>query len=522
MGGFFGVVSTGNCVKDLFYGTDYHSHLGNQRGGLLVYDKEKGFTRYIHDIRNSQFRSKFQYDVESLKGNMGIGSISDTGDQPLMAFSHVGTFGIVMVGAVTNIEQLERSAFRSIRTHFSEMTGENVNPAEMVASLISMSGSYADGFRQVQEKVQGSCSILLLTKEGIYAVRDRYGRTPVVIGSKTEVVDEVETWTTDDGVRCERVVKKEEKSYAVTFETCAFNNLEYKIEQWLGPGEAVLMTPDGVQQVLPPLENSLHFCTFMWVYYGYPASSYENVNVEAVRYECGAALARRDAGNYDFDAVAGVPDSGTAHALGYASESHLPYKRSFVKYTPTWPRSFIPPDQSDRAMVAKMKLISIPHFIKDKKLLFCEDSIVRGTQLGNTFMRLRQGDISVKEVHIRSACPPILFNCPYLNFSRAKSLMELAARRAIADLEDGNYNAHLDEYMDETSERYKKMVEWICKDLKLDSLKYQKLDDLLEAVMIVARESGNTELTKECLCTYCWNGRDSVVNDRKLKNAESR
>ncbi|MBR6076244.1 MAG: hypothetical protein IKP87_13145, partial [Victivallales bacterium] len=356
-------------------------------------------------------------------------------------------------------------------------------------------------------------SMLVLTKDGIYAARDRYGRTPLVIGSKIEKVKETEVCTDDNGVHCEREVEKEKKSYAATFETCAFHNLEYKIDRWLGPGEVVLITPDGVKDVLPPT-GPMHFCTFMWVYYGFPASSYEGVNVEAVRYECGAALARQDEGDRQFDAVAGVPDSGTAHALGYAQEAALPYKRSFVKYTPTWPRSFIPPDQSDRAKVAKMKLISIPHFIKDKKLLFCEDSIVRGTQLGNTFMRLRQEDISVKEVHVRSACPPILFNCPYLNFSRAKSLMELAARRAIEALE-GDCNAHLDEYMDETSERYKKMVEWICKDLKLDSLKYQKLEDLLDAVLAVAKESGNTELTRECLCTYCWIGKDSIGDQKK-------
>ncbi|MBO7090216.1 MAG: amidophosphoribosyltransferase [Victivallales bacterium] len=514
MGGFFGVVSSGRCVEDLFYGTDYHSHLGNQRGGLLVHDDEKGFTRYIHDIRNSPFRSKFQYDLEHLPGNKGIGSISDTGDQPLMTFSHLGTFGIVMVGVVTNMEPLGKSAFRSQRTHFSEMTGDNVNPTEMVASLISMSGSYEEGFRGVQDKVQGSCSMLILTKDGIYAARDRYGRTPIAIGSKVERVKETEIWTTDDGVRCEREVEKEKKSYAATFETCAFANLEYKIDRWLGPGEVVLLTKDGVKNVLPPT-GPMHFCTFMWVYYGFPASSYEGVNVEAVRYECGANLARQDGVDRHFDAVAGVPDSGTAHALGYAQEAALPYKRSFVKYTPTWPRSFIPPDQSERAMVAKMKLISIPHFIKDKKLLFCEDSNVRGTQLGNTFMRLRQEDISVKEVHVRSACPPILFNCPYLNFSRAKSLMELAARKAIYALEGGDINAHLDEYMDDTSERYKKMVEWICNDLKLDSLKYQKLDDLLDAVMTVAKESGNTELTRDCLCTYCWIGRDSIGEQKK-------
>lgn len=504
MGGFFGVASTGLCNADLFYGTDYHSHLGNQRGGLLVHG-EKGFIRYIHDIRNAQFRSKFQFDVDELIGNIGIGSISDTGDQPLIVFSHMGTFGIVMVGAVTNLDKLEKSAFRSTRTHFAEMTGDGVNPTEMVASLISMSANYAEGFRLVQERVQGSCSLLLLTREGIYAARDRYGRTPLVIGEKHGMEIRTESWTSEDGFRHERDVQVEKHSYAATFESCAFNNLDYKITKWLGPGEVVKLTPNGIEQVLPPT-GPLKICSFLWVYYGYPATSYENVNVEAVRYACGAALARRDVG-MELDAVAGIPDSGTAHALGYAMESQLPYKRSFVKYTPTWSRSFIPQDRTTRSMVAKMKLISIPYFIKGKRLLFCEDSIVRGTQLGNTFMRLRQPDYSVEELHVRSACPPILFNCPYLNFTRTKELMEFVARRAIASLEGGDCEANLEEYLDENSERYARMVEWICQELKLDSLKYQKLDDLLDAILTVARSSGNNDLQRECLCTYCWNGK---------------
>jgi len=467
MGGFFGVVSAGSCVQDLFFGTDYHSHLGNQRGGMMVWG-EKGYKRFIHDISNAQFRSKFQVDVDELKGGRGIGSISDTGDQPLIVSSHLGTFGITTVGVINNLGELSRNAFRSTRAHFAEMMGDGVNPTEMVASLISLEANYADGIRSAQDKIQGSCSMLLLAKEGIYAARDRYGRTPVIIGQKS------------DG------------SLAATFETCALDNLGYKVVRWLGPGEAVLLHErNGIQQILPP-RKTMKMCAFLWIYYGFPASCYEDINVEDVRYRCGMALARRD-GQLEVDAVVGVPDSGTAHALGYAHASGLPYKRSFAKYTPTWPRSFIPSDQPTRELVAQMKLIAIERFIRGQKLLFCEDSIVRGTQLRDTFKRLPE--LGAKEIHVRSACPPILFNCKYLNFSRSRALLELAARRAIQRLE-GDCEANLDQYTNCDTEKYAAMIEGIRDDLGLTSLKYQRLDDMIAAI----------GLPKECLCTYCWDG----------------
>lgn len=467
MGGFFGVVSAGSCVQDLFFGTDYHSHLGNQRGGMMVWG-EKGFKRFIHDISNAQFRSKFQVDVDELKGSRGIGCISDTGDQPLIVSSHLGTFGITTVGVINNLGELSRNAFRSTRAHFAEILGEGVNPTEMVASLISLEANFADGIRSAQDKIQGSCSMLLLAKEGVYAARDRYGRTPVIIGQKS------------DG------------SLAATFETCALDNLGFKVVRRLGPGEAVLLHErNGIQQILPP-RKTMRMCAFLWIYYGFPASCYEGINVEDVRYRCGMALAERD-GKLDVDAVVGVPDSGTAHALGYSHASGLPYKRSFAKYTPTWPRSFIPSDQPTRELVAQMKLIAIEHFIRDQKLLFCEDSIVRGTQLRDTFKRLPE--LGAKEIHVRSACPPILFNCKYLNFSRSRALLELAARRAIQRLE-GDCEANLDQYTDCTTEKYAAMVDHIREDLGLTSLKYQRLDDMIAAIGI----------PKECLCTYCWDG----------------
>lgn len=473
MGGFFGVVTADDCVTDLFFGTDYHSHLGNQRGGMLVWGKN-GLQRSIHDITNAQFRSKFQYDVERLNGPAGIGSISDTGDQPLIVFSHLGTYGITTVGAVTNLADLSRNAFRSTRTHFSEMTGEGINPTEMVASLISLGGSFAEGIKLVQDKVQGSCSMLLLVKDGVYAVRDRLGRTPVVIGEK-------------DG------------SYAATFETCALYNLGYRVKYWLGPGEAVLMTRDGLTQILPPRER-LQICSFLWVYYGFPASDYEGINVENARYRCGAKLAEND--DVVVDAVAGVPDSGTAHALGYANAScqpgrtPVPYKRAFVKYTPTWPRSFIPSDQGTRDQIAKMKLLPIEDMIRDQRLLFCEDSIVRGTQLRDTFKILKQ-DLGAREIHVRSASPPIMFNCKFLNFSRAHSDMDLATRKAIFALE-GDCNCRLSEYCNDSSPCYQRMVEQIRSTLNLTSLKYQTLDDLIAAI----------GLPREKLCTYCWDGKE--------------
>ncbi len=464
MGGFFGVASKEDCVTDLFYGTDYHCHLGTMRGGLVVKD-DSGLSRYIHDITNSQFRSKFESDVAVMEGNSGIGVISDFDDQPLIIGSHLGIYAIVTVGVVQNWKALAKQAFKDKSAHFSEMSGCEINPTELVASLINQADSFTEGLHAAQEAIEGSCSILLLTEEGIYAARDLVGRTPIVIGKK-------------DG------------AYAATLETCAFPNLGYKVEKILGPGEIVRMTADGVEQMKAP-GDTMQICTFLWVYYGYPASDYEGINTEIVRNQCGAALARAD--DVEVDMVAGVPDSGTAHAVGYAHEAGVPYRRPFVKYTPTWPRSFMPQDQRTRDLVAKMKLIAIDGLIDGQRMLFCEDSIVRGTQLQDNVERLFES--GAKEVHMRPACPPLVFGCKFLNFSRSRSELDLAARRAIEEFE-GPDATNLAEYSDPDSEKFAAMVEWIRKELNLTSLRYQRLDDLVEAV----------GLPKEKLCTYCWDG----------------
>jgi len=464
MGGFFGVASKEDCVTDLFYGTDYHCHLGTMRGGLVVRN-DSGLSRYIHDITNSQFRSKFESDVAVMNGNSGIGVISDFDDQPLIIGSHLGIYAIVTVGVVRNWKALAKQAFKDKSSHFSEMSGSEINPTELAASLINQADSFADGLRAAQEAIEGSCSILLLTDEGIYAARDLLGRTPIIIGKK-------------DG------------AYAATLETCAFPNLGYKTEKLLGPGEIVRMTADGVEQMKPPGER-MQICTFLWVYYGYPASDYEGINTEVVRNRCGAAMARAD--DVEVDMVAGVPDSGTAHAVGYAHEAGVPYRRPFVKYTPTWPRSFMPQDQSIRDLVAKMKLIAIDDLIEGQRLLFCEDSIVRGTQLKDNVERLYE--IGAREVHMRPACPPLVFGCKFLNFSRSRSELDLAARQAIKELE-GSDDKDLAAYSDPDSDKYAAMVEWVRKRLNLTSLRYQRLDDLVEAV----------GLPKEKLCTFCWDG----------------
>ncbi|MDY6914402.1 MAG: amidophosphoribosyltransferase [Planctomycetota bacterium] len=464
MGGFFGVASKDNCIKDLFYGTDYHSHLGTKRGGLAVLNNS-GFTRFIHDISNAQFRSKFEDDLPRMHGTRGIGVISDYEDQPLLIGSHLGVYAIVTVGVIQNAEQLAASAFGKRTTHFSEMSGNEVNPTELAATLINQEASFADGIRHVQESIEGSCSILLLTADGIYAARDKLGRTPVVIGKK-------------------------DNAHAATLETCAFPNLGYETISYLGPGEIVLIRPDGVEQKQKPGKH-MQICSFLWVYYGYPASNYEGVNVEAVRNRCGQMLAKND--SVDIDFVAGIPDSGTGHAIGYACEAKVPYRRPFVKYTPTWPRSFMPQDQGIRDLVARMKLIPIRELIEGMKLLFCEDSIVRGTQLQDTIQRLY--DCGAKEIHMRPACPPLVYGCKFLNFSRSRSELDLAGRWAIRELENDE-NVPLDQYADACSEKHCAMIDVIKKRLNLTSLKYQKLDDLVEAI----------GLPKEKLCTYCWDG----------------
>jgi len=465
MGGFFGVAKKSDCVSDLFFGTDYHSHLGTRRGGMAV-TTEKGYSRFIHDITNAQFRSKFEDDVKKLYGNIGIGVISDYEDQPLLVGSHLGTYAIVTVGVIQNLDQLSKHAFEKRTTHFSELSGNEINPTEMVASLISREDSFAAGLQAAQEAIEGSCSILLLTEEGIYAARDRWGRTPIIIGKHAE-------------------------GYAATMETCAFPNLDYEIEKYLGPGEIVLITPEGVEQK-KPANACMQVCSFLWVYYGYPASCYEGINTEEVRNKCGAALARND--SHEVDLAAGIPDSGTAHAIGYANERGVPYQRPFVKYTPTWPRSFMPQDQRVRDLVARMKLIPIRDLIKGKRLLFCEDSIVRGTQLQDIVERVF--DYGAKEVHMRPACPPLVYGCKYLNFSRSRSILDLATRQAIKEIEGSEHTDKPEVYADCTTPEYADMVERIRKRLKLTSLQYQKLDDLVDAI----------GLPKEKLCTYCWDG----------------
>ena len=464
MGGLFGVVSREDCVKDLFYGTDYHSHLGTRRGGLAIKNND-GFMRFIHSIESAQFRSKFDQDITQMYGNKGIGVISDNEDQPLLIGSHLGNYSIVTVGVVRNADEIVRKAFKERRIHFSELGGGEINPTELVAALINQASTFEDGIQNAQDSIVGSCSLLILAEEGVYAARDKLGRTPVVIGAK-------------------------EGSYAATLETCAFPNLGYEIKKYLGPGEIVLMTPDGLEQKKPPQER-MQICGFLWVYFGYPASSYEGKNVESVRNRCGAMLARRD--SILIDIVAGIPDSGTGHGLGYASEAGIPFKRPFVKYTPTWPRSFMPQDQSVRDLVAKMKLIPIREIMEGKRVLFCEDSIVRGTQLADTIQRLY--DFGASEVHMRPACPPLTRGCKFLNFSRSKSELDLAARKAIYQLE-GKDGVDLDEYSTYGTAKYEAMVEKIKERLRLTTLRYQRLGDLVTAI----------GLPKEKICTYCWDG----------------
>jgi amidophosphoribosyltransferase len=466
MGGFFAAASHDDCVGDLFYGTDYHSHLGTRRGGMAIVG-EHGITRFIHDITNAQFRSKFETDLAQLRGRLGIGVISDYEDQPLIIGSHLGTYAIVTVGRINNLAQLAKKTFHSRTTHFSEMSGGEINPTELVATLINREATFAEGIHSAQEAIDGSCSILLLTHDAIYAARDRYGRTPVIIGEK-------------DG------------GHAATMETTAFPNLDYRISQYLGPGECVRFTADAVETLNPP-GDCLRICSFLWVYFGYPSSCYEGRNAECVRNRCGALLAKRDK-DLKLDAVAGIPDSGTGHAIGYANQAGVPFCRPFVKYTPTWPRSFMPQDQRVRDMVARMKLVPIHELIHGKRILFCEDSIVRGTQLRDTIRRVYES--GAKEIHMRPACPPLIYGCKFLNFSRSRSDLDLAGRRAIREIE-GSDHPDLTEYAAGEGEKFERMVELIRQELNLTSLRFQRLPDLVRAI----------GLPKEQLCTYCWDGK---------------
>ena len=466
MSGFFGIASRADCVNEIFYGTDYHSHLGTKRGGMAVAGAQ-GFVRVIHNIENSQFRSKFDADLERLRGRTGIGVISDTDDQPLLVRSHLGDYAIASVGAVTNAEALAVKAFRERRVHLSEMGSGGINPTEVVAALINMEDSFEAGIRRAMAEIEGSCSLLILTRDGIYAARDRRGRTPVIIGRKPGAT-------------------------AVTLETSAFPNLDYRAEKDLGPGEIVFITAEGYETRKPP-EARLQICSFLWIYYGYPASNYEGINVETVRYNCGAALARRFPAEVDY--VAGIPDSGTGHGLGYAMEARIPFKRPFVKYSPTWARSFMPQHQDVRDLVARMKLIPVRELIQGRRILFCEDSIVRGTQLQDTILRLY--DAGAAEIHMRPACPPLAYSCKFLNFSRSRSEMDLATRKAVRAI-DGPGAVDFAAYTRAGTARYQAVEKWIRKQLNLTTLKYQEMDDMIAAI----------GLPREKLCTYCWSGQE--------------
>lgn len=468
MGGFFGVASKEDCMFDLFFGTDYHSHLGTRRAGMAVYDREKGFDRAIHNIENSPFRTKFDKDVASMKGGLGIGCISDYEPQPLIVRSHHGTYAIVTVGKINNTNEIVEQLFKNGHSHFLEMSGGDVNATELVASVINQKANLIEGIQYAQEVIDGSMTMLIMTPKGILAARDKLGRTPVAIGRK-------------------------EGAYCVSFESFAYLNLGYTSERELGPGEIAIVTPEGVQTLVKPGEE-MRICTFLWVYYGYPSSSYEGVSVEEMRYRCGAMLARRDDAHPD--TVAGVPDSGTAHAIGYANESGIPFSRPFIKYTPTWPRSFMPTMQSQRNLIAKMKLIPVHELIQDRSLLLIDDSIVRGTQLRETTEFLYQS--GAREVHVRPACPPLLYGCKYLNFSRSTSVMDLITRRVIKEMEGTEEPANLARYADPESGEYSAMLEYIGKKLNFTSLRYHRLDDMIESVGI----------DKCKLCTYCWDGRE--------------
>ena len=465
MGGFFGVASKEACNLDLFYGTDYHSHLGTRR--MATYGGD-GWKRAIHNIENSPFRTKFEKDVDTMKGNIGIGCISDYDPQPILIQSHLGCFGITTVGKINNADQLIRNLYENGHTHFQSMTNGQINSTELVAALICKKDSFVEGIRYVQSVVEGSMTLLLLTENGIYAARDLLGRTPVVIGKK-------------------------ENAYCVSFESFAYINLGYTDYKELGPGEIVYVTPESVETVSPACEK-MRICSFLWVYYGYPTSSYEGVGVEEMRYNCGKLLAQRDDHSIDVDIVAGVPDSGIAHAIGYANESGIPYARPFIKYTPTWPRSFMPTTQSQRNLIARMKLIPVHSLIEDRSLLLIDDSIVRGTQLRETTEFLYQS--GAKEVHVRPACPPLLYGCKYLNFSRSKSDLDLITRRIIREWEGDNDVNVLSEYVDPNSDRYAAMLEEIRKRQNFTSLRYHRLDDLIKSIGIDACQ----------VCTYCFNG----------------
>ena len=475
MGGFFGATSKRDVVLDVFFGVDYHSHLGTRRGGMAAVNEKSGFQRDIHNIENSPFRTKFAGITDEMQGNACIGCISDSDPQPIIMRSNLGIYAITTIGIINNAEELIQEFFAKTGGHFTAMTGGRINSIELAAALINQKDSFEEGIRFAQEKIDGTLSLLILKEDGtIIAARDKVGRLPVVIG-------------------------KDSDGYCVSFESFAFEKLDYERVRELGPGEVVELSPEGIRVLVEP-GKKMRVCSFLWTYYGYPNSSYEGTNVEVMRTRNGEIMAREDMlgglKKEDIDFVSGVPDSGTPHAIGYANRSDIPFARPFIKYTPTWPRSFMPTNQSERNKVAKMKMIPVHELIRDKRLLFVDDSIVRGTQLQGTVEFLYSN--GAKEVHMRSACPPIMYGCKYLNFSTGTSDYDLIARRTIRELEGDEGEKHICEYADASTERGKAMLDSICKKLGFASLGYQSIEGLIEAIGLPA----------DCLCTYCWNGKE--------------
>lgn len=464
MGGIFGVISTEPCINDLFYGTDYNSHLGTKRAGMATYSKEQGFVRAIHNIESSYFRNKFEDELDEFQGTSGIGVISDNDSQPIIVYSHLGRFALVTVAKIVNLKELEQELLLE-GEHFSEQSSSGTNPTEVIALLISRGKTYAEGIRNVYKHVKGSCSMLLLTEDGVIAARDYWGRTPLVLARK-------------------------EGAFAVTSESSSLPNLDYECVRDLGPGEAVRIHPDGFEVLVEP-QKDMQICSFLWVYYGFPNSCYEGRNVEKVRYDCGLEMGRED--HSEVDSVCGIPDSGVGVALGYAESKGIPYHRAITKYTPTWPRSFMPATQMRRSLVAKMKLIPNRTLLEGKRLMFCDDSIVRGTQLKDNVKVLFE--YGAKEVHIRISCPPLVYPCPFIGFTSSRSSMELITRRIIQDFE-GDENKNLEAYSQTGSPEYERMVEEIRKRLGLTSLRFNKLETLVKAI----------SLPKERICTHCFDG----------------
>ena len=472
MGGFFGTISTKDCVNDLFYGTDYNSHLGTKRAGLVTYDEEKGFSRSIHSLERHYFRSRFEDELDSFKGNQGVGVISDTDPQPIIVNSHLGRYAVVTVAKINNQREIADELLAA-RMHFSELSANTINQTELVALLINMGNTFVEGINKVYQKIDGSCSMLILTENGIIAARDALGRTPIVIGQK-------------DG------------AYAVSSETTSFPNLDYKIVRDLGPGEIVRLTSTGVEVLQNPL-NRCQICAFLWVYYGFPASDYEGINTEFVREKNGQRMGEKDT-ELEADLVCGIPDSGVGMALGYADGKKIPYKRAVLKYTPTWPRSFTPGNQNRRDLVARMKLIPNPAILKGQRIVFCDDSIVRGTQLRDNVRTFFEN--GAREVHVRISCPPLVYGCRYIGFTSSKSDLELITRRIIKDFE-GDDSKNLKQYATTGTPEYQRMVQEIGRRLGLTSVKFATLEDLIESIGI----------PKERLCTHCFDGSSYCPND---------